>query len=112
MTGEDNQKHCNTNILACSAIKSDTAEPDLQAKGNKDKHEISSWLKKTLEKNYNVKNFDDGTTFFEMGMDSVNIIRFVGDIEEKFACSLPHNILWQHNNIQKLSDFFSQSESQ
>jgi acyl carrier protein len=45
------------------------------------------------------------TSFESYGIDSITAVRMVGELEEFLDVELPATLLWEYNNIQKLSNY-------
>ncbi len=53
----------------------------------------------------NPDKVDISTSFESYGIDSITAVRMVGELEEFLDIELPATLLWEYNNIQKLSKY-------
>jgi len=48
---------------------------------------------------------DLSKTFTGYGLDSIDAITLIGDLEDKFDIELPSTLLWDFNNINEMAEY-------
>src|SRR5579884_2653628 len=67
---------------------------------------IGAWICRELKLEQN--QLDSGATFVRYGMDSVNAIMLIGDLEEYLGCRLSPTLAWDHPTIEALAEHLAQ----
>ncbi|QSH41978.1 non-ribosomal peptide synthetase [Lentisphaerota bacterium ZTH] len=57
-------------------------------------------------------NFDNITSFFELGGDSLSAIKLLLQLEENTGAKIPFEIIYQYSSIKELSEFIAQNQEQ
>jgi len=71
---------------------------------------VNCWLVNHLE--IKPEELDPNENLLMYGMDSVNAIMLVGDLESHFELRLPPTLVWDHPTINTLVDIVKQSISE
>lgn len=74
--------------------------------GNKLK-EIESYISNKIAQILHVSEnqIDCSQPFETYGIDSITAVRMVGELEDYLDVDLPSSLLWEYNNIEKLSKY-------
>lgn len=69
--------------------------------------QASEWLTNRIATIYKIpaENIDADKVLTEYGLDSMNAIALVGELEEMFEIELPSNLLWNYNTINKVAEY-------
>ena len=67
---------------------------------------FKSWLMDWLSREIGIdrERIDPGESFLSYGLDSVQAMTMVGDIEAKLSCRLPPTLAWDYPNIDVLTE--------
>ncbi len=70
------------------------------------KEEIENTICEKMAKvlNTNASEIDKEKSFELFGIDSITAVRMVGELEDFLDIDLPSSLLWDHNNVSKLSE--------
>jgi acyl carrier protein len=76
--------------------------------------EITEWIKnklvETIQVTPDVISFDKD--FLEYGLDSLNAVSFVGEIEQWLDLDLPTTTLWDHSTVNNLAAYLDKELQQ
>lgn len=76
--------------------------------------EITEWIKNKLVETIQVApdaiGFDKD--FLEYGLDSLNAVSFVGEIEQWLDLDLPATTLWDHSTVNNLAAYLDKELQQ
>ena len=50
---------------------------------------------------------DLNKTFTGYGLDSIDAITLIGDLEDKYEIELPSTLLWDFNNINEMAEYMA-----
>ncbi|MBD2537447.1 acyl carrier protein [Coleofasciculus sp. FACHB-SPT36] len=68
---------------------------------------IQSWLVTKLSKqlSLNAKTIDVREPLTRYGLDSIDAVTLVGDLEDWLGCELPSTLLWDYPTIEKSAEY-------
>lgn len=71
--------------------------------------EIQIETKKLLAKRLSIseEEVDLSKTFTGYGLDSIDAITLIGDLEDKYDIELPSTLLWDFNNINEMAEYMA-----
>ncbi|HEY9031085.1 MAG TPA: acyl carrier protein [Kangiella sp.] len=69
--------------------------------------EIQTETKKLLAKRLSIteSEVDLNKTFTGYGLDSIDAITLIGDLEDQYDIELPSTLLWDFNNINEMAEY-------
>ncbi len=96
-----------------SAIEPDQQQPSALQSVVSPVGEVSQWLRATLAKRLDMQaeSIDADRSLTEYGMDSVTGMRLIAELEDYLDCSLPQDLLWEHETINALTGFLQRNET-
>ena len=67
-----------------------------------------------LAKRLSVKKseVDLSKTFTGYGLDSIDALTLIGDLEDEFEIELPSTLLWDFNNINEMAEYVAKNFSE
>ncbi|MEW5856584.1 MAG: acyl carrier protein [Cyanobacteriota bacterium] len=71
---------------------------------------IQTWLVTKLSKqlSLNAKTIDVREPLTRYGLDSIDAVTLVGDLEDWLGCELPSTLLWDYPTIEKSAEYLVQ----
>lgn len=70
-----------------------------------DQTSIQNWLLNKLSEDLKVDNIDINESLTRYGLDSIDAVTLVGDLEDELDLELPDTLFWDHQSIAEASKF-------
>lgn len=100
----------NFNSKPSDAFTQDYIEPDQQKTETSPVEAIQSWLVAKLAKqlSLNANTIDVREPLTRYGLDSIDAVTLVGDLEDWLELELPSTLLWDYPSIEKAAQYLVQ----
>jgi acyl carrier protein len=66
---------------------------------------LENWLLNKLTEELKVDNIDVNESLTRYGLDSIDAVTLVGDLEDELDLELPDTLFWDHQSIAEASKF-------